>query len=224
MDTNKIGDYWDLTNRERSELTREDLDRFITYELMKAGVLRVQEPELEPVPVVEPVTRPYHVVTFDRYGPAVVFETSEQALAFVALKPRCKDRDWTTDSSFVASGEPTVTIESLMDEAEKTRLARALTERKKIEESNAKKRENYSAAQKAEREALGDLLTDWEDQKANAARAKRIGDTFEEYATLCKGDREVALTFLRKAFAEDEIEEAFEWLEIKLPSEVPAVP
>ena len=72
--------YWDYTERERSEMTEDQVTALLDVELMSKGVLKVVAPILNKI---EPVDLP----TETKYeAGGILFVTVEQAQAFLALK------------------------------------------------------------------------------------------------------------------------------------------
>ena len=212
-----MNSYWDLTQQERASLTREQVEAFVSVELMEKGVANVKPPRLAEVPEVSLATTTYYSVSFDGdYSSDMceyVFKTPEQAHAFVGLEPFKKDSDWQHDRREYA--KPRLngrvgTIE-LPSEADVLTVASKLAQVKQIKEANEKASKDYQSARKAIDEALAGLWEDWHEQTAMASRCREIEATREEYTKMCDGNVDLADEFLRKVYAEERIEEAAKW-------------
>ena len=130
--------YWDLSERERAELSREDVERYVDAELMLKGVLRVKPPVLAAEPEVpQPTKRFFSVTVRGQYNSrdhvGVVFETLEQAADAISaylphrkrpknldgLKKNLRHRDgrwfWHWDPAFLkpTNDDPFVRVEQL---------------------------------------------------------------------------------------------------------------
>src|SRR5579859_586132 len=92
--------YWDLSEKERAALSREDVERYIDAELMMKGVLKVTPLMLEPLPSApEPTTTYYQVSTGSVYTLDPLFRTAADAEAFLAMRPCREGREWCTGAS-----------------------------------------------------------------------------------------------------------------------------
>jgi hypothetical protein len=222
IDTNNVTNYWDYSPRERASLSREDLVRFVAFELMQRGVLRVAAPVLHEVPPEPELPKRRYWVLKDGYATLALFENETHALAASEMKI------YTEGSLYFSGGHGSVkyadrvtgpTIEPIMlpTEEDATAAKKLFAERAAVLAENAKASEAYKKASEAEEKAMESLYADWHEQRANDEAARSIRLTWEEYLGHCNGDEAVALVFLEKVKSRDEIAEAFAWLELPSP-------
>jgi hypothetical protein len=213
--------YWGLSERDRAELSREDVERYADVELMTKGVLRVEAPKLEPVPQAPDTDLEVFTVTCRHFGSSdIYFATEEQARSFLALRPMRRANHY-VNGSFIYYVEPDVEWGVTVERA----VSKGLADLRRAEFAAAielKKRNDaaidaHQKAITAQQEALSDMWRDWHRQQGKAHNLKRVVDTLESYTLTAGGDRSVAFRFLRKAFSDDVILEAVEWFEFEVP-------
>jgi hypothetical protein len=221
-------DYWDLSEKERANLTREQVEGFAAFELMRLGVLAVAPLVLEEEPnVALPERKPYfRPSTSDkRYHSRnawdVAFETQEQAAAFLALKPFHVHSHWTgNDSVACASPWPVdggeIQVEQLPAEEAVAACAEQYRQLSSVRERNRKAREEHDKASREKNEALAAMWSDWDQQRANQARLQRVISTWSEYQRLA-GDDATARRFLAKVYEASAVREAAEWFGTEIP-------
>lgn len=214
--------YWDLSERDRAQLSREDVERYADVELMTKGVLRVEAPTLEPMPTVPDPDR--EVFTVSRSGsgkPDFCFATAEQARAFVDLKPIHRTHHY-VDGMWIdyleAETEWKISAERAVSEALATLHRNDFFRAKEVKARNERVTEAYQKAVKDQQEALSSMWNDWHAQQRKARELKRVVDTLESYTATAEGDRSVAFRFLRKVFTDDQIIAAVEWFEFPVPA------
>lgn len=218
---NSLKTYWDLSERDRAELTREDVERYADVELMTKGVLRVEAPKLEPVPQApEPDLEIFTVTAAGHAKIDIAFATTEQARAFVDLKPMRRDSHY-VNGSWIYYVEP----ETEWKIGAERECSKGLADLRRdefrqaheVKARNEKASDAYQKALTAQQEALSDMWSDWHRQQGKAHNLKRVVDTLESYTLTASGDRSVAFRFLRKAFDDETILEAVEWFEFEVP-------
>ena len=218
--------YWDLSPRDRANLTRDEVEKFIDYELMQKGVLRVEAPTLEPVPEVTFAKRRYYKATASSIGSygsdSPIFPTIEQAEAFAALTPLVEVGAYLGDGrhSYVTPTEVTISPVEMMDAETYHAVAAALARQASIIKKNKEERDEFEKAAKAQDEALRDLWEDWERQRDFDYTFSRVIETWKKYLELSKGDAEIAAGFLTKVHGHEQIREAFEWFGLTAPGEL----
>jgi hypothetical protein len=213
--------YWDLSERERAALSREDVERFADVELMTKGVLRVVAPELEPMPTVPEPDRDVFTVSHPSAGRVdFCFATAEQARAFVALKPIRRAHHY-VDGLWVdyleESTEWKIAAERGVSEDLATLHRTDFFRAKEIKARNEKRTNNHQAAAKAQQEALSSLWADWNTCRDKARQLTRVADTFAEYSKLAGGDAATAFRFLLRSFTSEQVAEAVDWAVVALP-------
>lgn len=211
--------YWDLSEAERSNLTSEQVESMLVVECMEKGVARVERPTLEPVPEIEVKRRRYYKVGYDgRYGSKdyynALFDTAEQAQAFVELAPMVLCNDYTIEEEHkyaqVCVGLCVQAVDLCLQES-------VLTVKSQIEKRAAAKKRNeqllkvYNDAAKKVDDAVSGVWDDWRVCREKREEAEAVMKTFEEYVGLCDGNRGQAWTFLGKAYDEYRIADAVQW-------------
>lgn len=216
--------YWDLSEKERSSLERKDVESYIGFELMHAGVLMptalelVEEPEM-PDPDMEVYTAQcgYH-------HSEVAFESHEKARTSIVgslgqlhtkqygdythgvtvsmLRPFDKD----TNDGDVIRRVPVysdVRIAQVQQALEAATAARA---------ENSRRRAAHAEESSKADKALQGMWDNWHACRAKAAEMNRVNTTRAQYLEMSKGNEEIAHGFLLKAFDVDTVKEAEEWL------------
>lgn len=215
--------YFDLTEKERAALTREDVERYIDVELMRVGVLRVEPLMLEPEP--EEPEIPRH--GFARVGD-LAFNNVEDARSFLVLKPRKIGRYYIGGgyyNSVAYTDALDSTIVEVVELATKDGLEEvkvALDARGAVQAENRKRRDEHDKAMKAQNEALEGMWSDWYRCKREDGGHRKVVETFESYRKLADGDADMAARFLHKMFTRQAIEDAAEYCAVSIPSVVDA--
>ena len=211
--------YWDLSERERAELSREDVERYVDAELMLKGVLRVKPPVLAAEPEVpQPTKRFFSVTVRGQYNSrdhvGVVFETLEQARAFVALAPMCLESEWLEGSSvqFVSKArEPEIAEMAALTAEEKDAAKADLSQANAIHAANERAKSQYEENLRKQNDALKGLWSDWCECRDKRVNLQKIADTFDDYVRTVGGDVAIASKFLSKVFPKSDIEDAAAW-------------
>lgn len=214
--------YWEYSEKERSELTREEVETLLKHARMTEGIVIPPEPvkpaEDEPVSVERETF--YAIKVPGRWGGEttldVFFRRREDAEFFCGVPVVHSDydldvgSDWKFSKPIVATGieeqqlcKP-VSLDAIRDE-----LARRRSEK---DAYNKALKKYYDAVEKSN-SATRDIWQDWREQLDNAERFARIRATFEEYLEILDGDRVKAKTFLEKAFDPVDITKAFAWID-----------
>lgn len=195
--------YWDFTEKERAELTEQEVERLLDFELMQNGILRVEPlvlQEIEPVDV--PHQQFYCVKSEGLYTETnIAFARPEDAKAFLALKPVFVSNDYETRTGIA---EPIVNP-SFTEKLLATRdTVNAIHHRLKSNAAKVQANERASAEwkkQSAEMEkACRGVWDDWQECREKKRHAEKIAKTKAEYLRLTNGDELMANAFLKKAF------------------------
>lgn len=212
--------YWDLTEKERSQLSESEVERHGDFELMTKGVLKVTPPKLIDVPKMPEPDLEVHVVMFDAWNGLDV--ASDRADECVHILNSCLHirREYV--------GGQHVDVARPFDDKASVRIKRVYSEktfteaRGSIERANAAKSANERAiaanneAHTKQSQALKGLWQDWHECVAKHERLGRIVTTFHDYVKTA-GDNVIAASFLAKAFHAGDIAEAAEWFEVAIP-------
>lgn len=215
--------YFDHDDKARAELTREEVEDLLTYELMEQGVRRPKPPELLPEDAPEvPTVMVWGIEVPGAYRPeklAVIFETAEAARAFLELGPGLKKGDWQLGDlewSEAITGATVVSFE-LSDAQSVVNASSAKKQAEKNKEANQKAREEYQKGMRVVAEATESIWEDWAEQRKQLAKANTVLETWREYVETCKGDHDTASVFLRKVHSAGDIQLARDWLDADIP-------
>lgn len=213
--------YWDMEERDRAKLTRDDVLRYVDAELMMKGVLAVPSLVLVEEPAVTLAKNTLYRVdlgAYDRFD--VAFVTEEAARAFLRLQPVRVRSDWQLGSEnyFTESMQETgIRTEELPTRATIQDAKGAMQEQKAAKDENDRRRKAHEEQTKKVDDALKGLWEDWHACRAKADRVARVTATFQKYVTMAGSDA-VAARFLRQAFTRSELEETEAWTGTKFPS------
>lgn len=208
--------YWDYTQKERSELTAEQVEALMTVELMEKGVIKIERPILAEVVTPElPTTTFYEVQHKGDYSntpTGYVFATLEQAQAFVEAKPIEIANHYPAYAKYAkpCHGFAICPVQ-MPDEQAYLENKLALEKAKAAKDANDKALKEYNDKAEAMNKATNGVWTDWRECRQFALDNKRIIDTLSEYINICDGDRAKAFVFLGKAFDSEQITAACEW-------------
>jgi mRNA-degrading endonuclease YafQ of YafQ-DinJ toxin-antitoxin module len=210
--------YWDLSEKERSELTIEQVDSFLEFELMEQGVTKVDEPVLLPVDIAPVQTQLGYALKHTYSKSSVAYRTPEAAAAAL------KDAFWLEhqyiagDYSDIDSGNA-ISVESIRYVTQADYLATKSQNDKAAanKKVNDKAQDDYKIAARAVENALSGVWEDYRDCQSKAYRLQRVVDTWKEYLRLCEDNVTTAAKFLAKAFKSDEITAACDWFGLEIP-------
>lgn len=207
--------YWDLSEKQRAELTEKEVAAMLPMELMEKGVVQPQAPQLLTAEIRMPATRRMYCVSHDNcYGePAVVYESAEEAELAMGGGMAMRYDYFAGKTYHYVDKSCNMAIKAVDVVTDRVQIAECKTANEK---AIANKKINDEAL--AEYEAtmnIVDAVTEnvWEDYRAcqtRLCRYQRIANTFAEYVTM-SDDHEVAAKFLHKAFPASEINAANEW-------------
>lgn len=207
--------YWDLSEKQRASLTADEVDALLAIELMERGVLRVAPPTPEPVPEVPPPTREVWQVVISQWNRLpVVFDTADQAFAFLKLSPM-EIRSVYLGAGSVENADPVPMTASVAkttvysaDEVAKYRSVLTLAAGARDRNESAERA--YQEALEKEQKETATLRDDWRECQRKALDVDKVLATFDEYKRLA-GNAWTASTFLAKAFVRGAIARAEQW-------------
>jgi hypothetical protein len=223
--------YWDLSERERGELSSEQVEAFVDAELMSKGVLRPGPLVLLPVPSAPvPDANLFTLASMSHYD--VYFRSEQDARAVAEMicrvqRKRLTPDDWSGPSALVMFGDDrdrTVQPVAIYTAGTYTAALDSIARAANANEENKKRTEEHEKAVEAQREALSSMWGDWHSCCTKARRMQKVRDTFAEYVRLCDGSETTAAKFLAKAFPQPEIEDARAWFGIAIPIDPDAKP
>ena len=210
--------YWDYSEKERSEMTEEQVRILLDYELMAEGVLKPKPPVLETFEPVKLATGTYYKIRHG-YGSAfdILFTKLEDATSVAKMTLGRSESDWHCGREFaILKDDLAIETVELPSEDQKAAASSALVQEKQKRDRNEKMTSEFNTASKKCDEACERIWKDWHGCRACASGHQKIIDTFKEYQRLA-GDDVVAAKFLAKAFGKTAIVEAFEWFGLSTP-------
>ena len=213
--------YWDYTEKERAEMTMEQVEGLLSAELMAAGVVRVECPEMLPteMPAI-PGTTYYAIKSGYSTVRGIGFRDADSAAAAVKLMVPL-DSDYIGGQDFCREAErqDKISIEPITVH-QRSDIANY---RSSVEKAAANKTANDAATKKyiEDSKAVEAVLSGvWEDYRTcqrKMAELNKVVRTFDEYVGICDGDENKALVFLAKAFPSPSIKEAMVWAGREMP-------
>jgi ribosomal protein L12E/L44/L45/RPP1/RPP2 len=213
--------YWDYTEKERSEMTEEQVKGFLDCELMSKGILKPAPIVLETVEQIDLPTVTCYRLKHDWREIGPLFAKHEDALAASRMELLIDDSDYQTVKSFVAPMTGVSVIEvALPPMSCKATAFAALSAAKQRKKRNDNAQAEFDKATKEAEKATSEVWDDWYSCHSMASGHRKIIDTMAEYTKLTGGDENLASTFLAKAFSEDRIREAFEWFGMEDPRDL----
>lgn len=208
-----MSSYWDLSQKERASLTSEQVQYFLDVELMEKGVLKAVPPEFVPV---EEIPEPDVTV----YGIQCGWHSSRQVYVDVESAQQAAEGALALESDYIGNESiyrigqrQEVTIEPRKVYSPELWQSSKLA----IEKNKAAKKENedrqkiYAEAVKKQDDILSGVWDDWHESRNLESSHARLIATWEKYVENCKGQEDIAATFLQKVYPNPAIEAAFEW-------------
>jgi len=209
--------YWDLTNEERGKLSEDEVRATCKVELMEQGVINPTPPTLLDETAPSPSTRMVYDVfrkgdySYEREGVScdVVFESEEQARAFMDLEPMRLYDDHGTGTRYAkACIDLRVVTRDIAEESDVVKLRAVLEEAKQAKVTNDKAKVEYEKALTVAREAVEGIWEDWHACRERLTYLKRVRETYREYLDLTEGDEATAKRFLLKTYSDEDCQEA----------------
>ena len=204
--------YFELTDIERANLTDEQLNEYTKIALMEEGIVEVKKPD-EPQPTSDPAKgetyyMPVLKVGYDRDAD-FVFETHEEAEQFLSLNPIYYSKNYQTNRGVV---EIPSNISVKMVQCFEKGAASDLDSRDAVFNTLYAQYKTELAAYEDYLEKRNAISVKINDDRSELLRKKyrseRLIEVWNDYVETCKGDQDMALTFLLKAYPESEIKEA----------------
>ena len=213
--------YWDLTEQERANLTDDEMKYYGDIELMKAGLVRPVPPKLEDVGTVDVNTTEFYCLAYEGdYGHQntldLLFDTVEQANAFIALKPKKIKHDWQSGLDFAEDiAQPSIKPTKIADTRELNRVQDTAKAIKDAKGRNEKATAEYQKLANETSKALKDIDDDHWRCHDLEREYQHILDTKAEFLRLSKGDEAIAMQFLLNKYRQEDIDAAEAWFHPK---------
>lgn len=217
--------YWDLSEKERANLTREGVEKYIAFELMRAGVLQPAELVLVEEPETPEAEGEVFVAQCGYQHSEIAFASPDDARrsingALGQLKTE-KVGDWrhgvkvskVVPFDLEANAGDLVRRVPIYSDERLAAVKEQLDKAAEAKSENGRRKEAHSKEAAKVDEALKGMWADWHECRAKAAEMKRVHETLAKYVEMAKGDEEIARGFLIKAFDADIVEEAEGWVD-----------
>jgi hypothetical protein len=222
-----VREYWDLSERERADVTKDQVEAFAKVELMTKGVTEPVPPELEDVEVIElPHVTYYGITSRGEYQDTALpmhFKTTADAAACIETltgKAYYKKNDYSIKRDYAGQMEDFKIITIQMNDVKDINVHKeSLTKAQEAKNRNKSVQDKFNTECREKREALGKLWADWYRVREAHEDYLKMQATLGEYAELCGGDRQTALRFLIKAHEREIVRDMLDWLGLddKLP-------
>ena len=211
-------------------MTDAQVTALLDVELMTNGVKKPVAPtliEIPKCPIGDKVKR-FAVHYKGRYGSddkaGCVFNTLEQAQAFIDMCPCFQDYDYEVGSEFQylkPMVESKIAVEEFYTQEQVNEFRNELKGRKSKTEANQKAQSEFNAACAKSEEITRGVWNDWSKKRELRGSLQQIVVTLKEYIKLSDGDQPVAMKFLEKAYTAEEIAQAKEWFPTEFPPTQP---
>lgn len=207
--------YFDLSEKDRATLTEQQVQTYCDIALMQAHIRKPIPPMTMPESI-----RDLNVKTIQKWSAGaeeLLFDTREQAIAFLVLKPCTKSYDYSGAGYDFKFPKPLDALPSPVTVYDHEDVLAKVAELKKYRE----KKEEIEAAQTdfekqsaAVNNATKGIWGDWYEMQRREREYRQVIDAFAEYKRLAGGDETIAETFLRKTYG-DKVGAAMEWFSVQ---------
>ena len=199
--------YWDYSEKERSNMSREQIEALLDVELMTKGAKKIEAPSLKTIKEVKVAMEMWFEVD------GTFFKTAELAQQFLTLDPRHSTYDYACgyDYQYAKEIRPQIEQKQLYSRQELLNLATTLKENKAAKEYNEGATSTYEKEKKEMDKVLDGVWEDWYECKQKAEKHKAVFATSVEYLKLTNDDIDLANAFLKKVYTEQEIKDAEMW-------------
>jgi hypothetical protein len=211
--------FQDHTDLEKANLTEEEVEGLLKYELMELGIVSPQPPTPLPDTGPELEEKVYYQPYLKSYsGLDCVFATAKEAEAFLAMNPLILDTGYPSYQNNVEDPTEfkveTIKAISKSDYESSKGLVEAASKNKK---ANKEAQEAYEAELSEASSAVGHIWDEWSECRKKKTKSQQIVDTYNQYLVDCDDNTEIALRFLGKAYSQNEIKDAYAFLEMISP-------
>lgn len=210
--------YWDLDKKQRSELTYEQIDTYVTIELMEQGVVHPAEPKYA---IIEDLPEPDIVM----YGVKSAYSTSsfgfaspEDAANFCRNSLKIESHYVDGSYLYTASKEP-AEIEPLKIYSEEmySRNRSAIERNAAAKKANQELKETYDKQVEKAKRVSDRIIEDYRECRNLQWSYQQVVDTYNDYLGNCDGVEKQSFFFLGKVYDAPTIYDAFEWFGLNHP-------
>ncbi len=196
--------YWDYSDKERANLTEDEVRSLLDVELMIKGIKKVVVPILKQIEGV----KLDHEIWFRVDD--IYFKTIEQAQTFINLEPYNTAYEYTCgyDYRYAKPLSKIITQENLYSHQQLLNMKEILSENKQAQEENDRMTTKYEKDIAEQNRILDTVWEDWWRCKNRQAELQKILNTKSEYLKMTEGNEELAMSFLKKIYTEEDINEA----------------
>lgn len=205
--------YWDYSEKERAAFTSEQVESLMAAELMEAGVVRVEQPEMLPTDMPEIQASALYTIKCGYSSPTYAFRTAEDASKALSLA-LALDHDYIGGNYYHKTNpkrEMTIEAVAIYDGADLANFRSSAEKMAANKDANDAALKLYQEACKSVDAVVQGVWADWHNCQATRRRYQKIIDTHTEYSGICDGDESKARVFLAKAFPQPDIDAAFDW-------------
>jgi hypothetical protein len=206
--------YKEHSQLERANMTSDDVESLLKIELMEAGVAEVPKPtkpvpppRFEPTPeglVFQPTIHAGYERSLDF---AFLKEEDSAAFAKMEIVKIAEDYDVKLKTVERTKGPTKISIVSVVSEE-------MLKKAKTSYNIDLDKYDTYRADRD---EVLDPVWEDWRDMRSTHMKSQQLLSVFNDYVATCDGDEEMAMGFLKKAYTDKAIQDAYQFLEMDCP-------
>jgi hypothetical protein len=215
--------YWDFTEKQRANMAREQVDALLDFELMEAGIVKVDPPVFQPIEKIEVDRISIFEIKYEAptsYGSTslkLAFRNAEDAAAFIALNPLLIDSKYEYgQTNFAVDAAYSIEPKEYPPFSSAVKLAAKLKANEAAKSENERLQSAYLKECKIVDDATKNVWDDWHECRARQEKYQRIINTRTDYIRLSEGNESVADSFLKKAFPQPDIAAAYEWFDIEI--------
>tara|TARA_R110000824_G_scaffold526_3_gene3327 strand:+ start:1861 stop:2550 length:690 start_codon:yes stop_codon:yes gene_type:complete len=207
------------TDLEKANLTKEEVEALLKYELMELGIISPQPPILLPEEGPDLKEKTYYQPSLKPYSSLdLAFATAKEAEAFMNLKPLILDSGYPSYQKNVATPEePKVEIVKAICKADydsSKALSEAATRNK---DANKAATDKYQQKLTDASAATQHIWDEWFECGRTKTASQQLVSTHDQYFADCDENDEIALRFLGKAYSQNEIKDAYKFLGLFCP-------
>jgi hypothetical protein len=209
--------YWDVNEKDRADLTEEEMEKFFEIELMMNGEVIPKKPVFKEIEDPMEKLRGKREIKFSVGGISskTLFDTIEDANKFLELNPQRGEYIYEVGYDYIYATKISDKIDQIV--TYKKEDLEEVKEDKTIYENRKKEYEEDLEEYRKQRSSVEDLLSKIKEDKLERDKERRklneILQTYERFLTLAEGDSDIARTFLEEKYDFWEIEKAFELLD-----------
>jgi hypothetical protein len=216
--------YKEHSQLERANMTSDDVESLLKIELMGAGIVEVKSPTKPvPPPKFEPaleglVFQPTIHAGYERsLDFAFLNEEDSAVFAKMQIVKLTEDYDVKLKTVERTEGPTKISIVSVVSEEMLKQAKKAKKECSVDLTSYNIALDEYDTYRADRDEVLDPVWEDWGDMRSIHMKSQHLLSVFNEYVDTCDGDEELAMKFLKKAYTDKAIQEAYEFLEMDRP-------